>query len=76
MTDMFDRAQEREAELRADALADQQRRAVLPRKVSAARCDCGEPIPEARRKALPGVTTCVSCQRDIERRARRDWGSH
>ncbi len=24
--------------------------------------ECGEPIPEARRKAVPGVTTCVSCQ--------------
>jgi len=24
--------------------------------------DCGEPIPEARRKALPGVRCCVKCQ--------------
>ncbi|RZJ45999.1 MAG: DksA/TraR family C4-type zinc finger protein [Brevundimonas sp.] len=24
--------------------------------------DCGDPIPAARREALPGVTTCVSCQ--------------
>ena len=24
--------------------------------------DCGEPIPEARRQAMPGVTRCVSCQ--------------
>jgi phage/conjugal plasmid C-4 type zinc finger TraR family protein len=24
--------------------------------------DCGEEIPEARRKALPGTRTCVSCQ--------------
>ncbi|MFJ6023092.1 DksA/TraR family C4-type zinc finger protein [Brevundimonas sp. NPDC092305] len=23
---------------------------------------CGEPIPQARREALPGVTTCVPCQ--------------
>jgi phage/conjugal plasmid C-4 type zinc finger TraR family protein len=24
--------------------------------------ECGDPIPEARRRALPGVTTCVPCQ--------------
>ena len=24
--------------------------------------DCGEPIPEARRRALPGATRCVPCQ--------------
>ena len=24
--------------------------------------DCGDTIPEARRRALPGATTCVGCQ--------------
>lgn len=24
--------------------------------------ECGEPIPEARRKALPGVRKCIACQ--------------
>ena len=24
--------------------------------------ECGDPIPEARRRALPGVTTSVPCQ--------------
>ena len=24
--------------------------------------ECGEPIPEARRRALPGVQLCISCQ--------------
>lgn len=24
--------------------------------------DCGEPIPEARRRAVPGVRRCVACQ--------------
>ena len=32
--------------------------------------DCGEPIPEARRKALPGCRTCVDCQ--SVREARRN----
>jgi phage/conjugal plasmid C-4 type zinc finger TraR family protein len=32
--------------------------------------DCGEQIPEARRKALPGSCTCIDCQtaRDANRR--------
>ena len=45
-------------------------RAETPRGESAEECDeCGEAIPEARRKALPGVRTCVSCQsgRDAQR---------
>lgn len=74
MTDVFDRAQEREAELRADALADQARLHPQPEGESAQVCGCGEPIPEARRRALPGVRTCVECQRDIERRGACDWG--
>ena len=24
--------------------------------------ECGEPIPEARRRAVPGVTLCTPCQ--------------
>ncbi|RAP41748.1 hypothetical protein BYZ73_09110 [Rhodovulum viride] len=30
--------------------------------------ECGEPIPEARRQALPGVKLCVACQDDRDRR--------
>ncbi|MFK4003226.1 DksA/TraR family C4-type zinc finger protein [Qipengyuania sp. NPDC077563] len=38
-------------------------RARMPRGESAEYCDeCGEPIPEKRRAALPGVRTCVACQ--------------
>lgn len=28
---------------------------------------CEEPIPEARRKALPGVRLCVTCQSELEK---------
>jgi phage/conjugal plasmid C-4 type zinc finger TraR family protein len=28
---------------------------------------CGQPIPEARRKAVPGVRKCVRCQEEEER---------
>ncbi|MDY1036456.1 DksA/TraR family C4-type zinc finger protein [Enterobacteriaceae bacterium RIT714] len=26
--------------------------------------ECGEPIPEARRKAVPGVRLCIACQQN------------
>ena len=29
---------------------------------------CEEAIPEARRKAVPGVRLCVSCQAELEKR--------
>ncbi|MFW2341106.1 DksA/TraR family C4-type zinc finger protein [Brevundimonas sp.] len=38
-------------------------RARLPTGPGTEECvECGEPIPERRRLALPGVTTCVQCQ--------------
>ena len=38
-------------------------RARMPSGESARYCDeCGEPIPERRRAAMPGVRTCVACQ--------------
>jgi phage/conjugal plasmid C-4 type zinc finger TraR family protein len=30
--------------------------------------ECGEEIPPARRKALPGATTCVECQSERDSR--------
>ncbi|MEO8803596.1 MAG: DksA/TraR family C4-type zinc finger protein [Rudaea sp.] len=29
--------------------------------------ECGEVIPAARRKAVPGVRMCVACQNDFDR---------
>lgn len=38
-------------------------RSRLPQGPGASHCDtCGAPIPEARRRALPGVRLCVPCQ--------------
>lgn len=38
-------------------------RSRLPTGKSLAHCeDCGAKIPVARRKAIPGVKLCVSCQ--------------
>ncbi|MCU5772960.1 DksA/TraR family C4-type zinc finger protein [Erwiniaceae bacterium BAC15a-03b] len=43
--------------------AVQRARKQLHAGASAEFClECGEPIPEARRIALPGVQYCVSCQ--------------
>jgi phage/conjugal plasmid C-4 type zinc finger TraR family protein len=44
-------------------------RSRLPAGEGASHCvECGEEIPEARRKALPGVSTCVPCQSGRDRR--------
>ncbi|PJK13877.1 hypothetical protein CO613_08745 [Lysobacteraceae bacterium NML07-0707] len=44
-----------------DAIA--RARSRLPRGESLVRCEaCDAPIPEARRKAIPGVRLCVPCQ--------------
>ncbi|RDD60437.1 DksA/TraR family C4-type zinc finger protein [Ferruginivarius sediminum] len=38
-------------------------RGNLPRGESLHHCEeCDEPIPEARRRAVPGVRLCVACQ--------------
>lgn len=38
-------------------------RARMPSGKSETHCDeCGDEIPQARRRALPGATTCVPCQ--------------
>lgn len=67
--DEADHAAQAEAHDRALALAAFARQ--QPRGESAAECvDCGEPIPERRRLAVPGVQTCVDCQGRRELRAR------
>lgn len=45
-------------------------RTRLPLGESAEFCiECGEPIPQARRKALPGVQYCINCQQEHEKAA-------
>ncbi|HEY1427900.1 MAG TPA: DksA/TraR family C4-type zinc finger protein [Caulobacteraceae bacterium] len=48
-----------------DTVADGVRaaRARLPSGEGTAQCvECGDDIPESRRRALPGARTCVRCQ--------------
>jgi len=68
VTDIFDRATEREEEFRADSIAAWARRrnAGLGDK-SATHCRvCEEGIPVARRRAVPGVQTCIAWQSELE----------
>lgn len=71
MTDDIDRAQDLEARQRDTALRRQATRAGLLGKTmtdSATECqDCEQPIPEARRWAMPGCQRCVKCQSAQER---------
>lgn len=43
----------------------QQKRAVMINRYCE---DCGEEIPEARRRAVPGCARCVRCQTEFEER--------
>jgi len=48
-------------------------RSQLPQGPGRSHCEeCDAPIPEARRKAMPGVRLCVACQEAGE----RDGQSH
>ncbi len=71
MTDVFDRATEREELMRDIALEAHQRRDPSHGKTwldSSPWCRvCENEIPMARRHAVPGVQTCVDCQADLER---------
>jgi len=60
--DEIDRAQERDEFFRELALS-QRRGGVTPPETTATHCfECGEEIPEGRRRAVPGARLCVSCQ--------------
>jgi phage/conjugal plasmid C-4 type zinc finger TraR family protein len=43
-------------------------RSRLSQGESSTHCEeCGEAIPDARRKAMPGVRFCVRCQSELEK---------
>ena len=55
--------------------AVQQARSRLPRGNSLSHCEeCGEPIPRARREAVPGVRFCIACQETIDRQETNSGG--
>jgi phage/conjugal plasmid C-4 type zinc finger TraR family protein len=63
MSDIIDRASDLEQARTENAIANRKRFTGVSSPV----CGCGEPIPEARQKALPGVKTCVYCA------SAKDW---
>ncbi|WP_123800886.1 TraR/DksA C4-type zinc finger protein [Candidatus Pantoea deserta] len=68
MADIIDEA------MAAIALTEGAEVAAIRSKLSRPGCsiceNCGELIPAARRKLLPSVTTCVTCQEIVEFRER------
>ena len=53
-----------------DSINDEIRRARqnVPQGESLEYCEvCGEEIPEARRKAVPGVRLCIHCQEEADK---------
>ncbi|RMC36566.1 DksA/TraR family C4-type zinc finger protein [Paracoccus alkanivorans] len=59
----------------AEAIARAKARAARPQDVASAEfcAECDEPIPQARREAIPGVQLCVTCQSGRDK-ARRPTG--
>ncbi len=50
-------------------------RSRLPAGESATHCDeCDAPIPEARRRAIPGVRICIACQSELEAKQTQSAG--
>lgn len=81
--DIFDRAQDLAQAERDAALASHRLAHPAPRgdwrTASARRCTaecCGEPIPEARRRAIPGVQFCMECQSVFDRLERQRKRGH
>lgn len=62
---------------RAQVLEEGERAAAIARlrQATGAGADvclcCGEPIPAARRRALPSACLCLPCQEEFERSVRR-----
>jgi phage/conjugal plasmid C-4 type zinc finger TraR family protein len=68
--DAADRAQQEvDADL-AEQLERQARAAALDARGSDICADCQDPIPLARRRALPSAIRCINCQAFAERVAR------
>ena len=67
MADIADRAYISEMGYLQDCLSAVQEISDVER-ISLTHCEtCGERIPEARRRAVPGVRLCVECQQELDR---------
>ena len=64
--DFFDRASAQEAKFLRQALEIQKEKSRDKGESMTECIDCGDPIPEARRKAAPGCVRCIECQQEHE----------
>ncbi|GBU13783.1 conjugal transfer protein TraR [Enterobacterales bacterium] len=68
MPDWIDESQEWQAKLLGAQISEATASSRLP---PAFICeDCGEDIPEARRRLVMGVQRCIHCQERVEKNAR------
>lgn len=67
MSDEIDRATDQQAVLLQAAIDRAAAKSSCRASGAAPNCEeCGEPIPEPRRKAAPGCRYCVACQNWLE----------
>lgn len=64
MADLADMAQAEQERLNARS-AERLIRDHAPKALDFC-AECGEPIPEARRLAVPGCRLCIECQTELE----------
>lgn len=70
-----DGAVNEQIEVSTQEAIDRMRLRAQPRGESLTHCaECGEPIPEARRQAQPGVRLCIACQTGADRAYRPRGG--
>ena len=72
MADAMDIAQQREQAERERLINNARSRIASPSRFLCEECD--EPIPEARRIAIPGVAFCVTCQQIAELKSKHYRG--
>lgn len=72
MVDVTDVASDYEERMREQAI--EAARSPISTVESARECECGNEIPEGRRKALPGIQSCVACAELAQRRAGQSRG--
>ncbi|MBZ9678913.1 TraR/DksA C4-type zinc finger protein [Mesorhizobium sp. ES1-1] len=67
----FELADRRAEEERAEGIRRVQQALRVKRLTLSPFCDCGELIPDERRKAMPNCKRCIDCETFIERQSRR-----
>jgi RNA polymerase-binding transcription factor DksA len=76
MTDVFERASDKENQDREDAIAAVVE-AARPVTIATGVCrDCLEPIEPERLAVAPYAVRCISCQQDDDKRYRMMTGGH